>query len=64
MNVPLAAGINAALIDEPGAVLAFDKDVLPRLPAAYRHLAYLQLQGGAHIVDNIPAPNSPEQQVL
>ena len=49
---------------EPGAALAFDKDVLARLPAAYRHLAYLQLQGGARIVDTIPAPNSPEQQAL
>ena len=49
---------------EPGAALSFDKGLLARLPAAYRHLAYLQLQGGARIVDTIPAPNSPEQQAM
>src|SRR5437763_15642049 len=43
---------------DPAARIALDAAVLARYPAGYRHLAYLQAAGGAHITPDLPTPGS------
>jgi hypothetical protein len=43
---------------DPGESLRLDPVELARYPAAYRHIAYLQAAGGAHITPDLPTPGS------
>jgi len=43
---------------DPAAVVRLDAKELARYPAGYRHLAYLQASGGAHITADLPVPGS------
>ena len=43
---------------DPATQLALDPAVLARIPEGYRHLAYMQSQGGATITEGLPTPNS------
>ena len=38
----------------PGAALELDQDLLARFPAGYRYLAYLQVQAGYPVKDDMP----------
>ncbi|WP_213958780.1 MULTISPECIES: nuclear transport factor 2 family protein [unclassified Variovorax] len=42
----------------PGALVTLDPDRLARHPEGYRHLAYLQSDGGARIGTDLPTPHS------
>ena len=43
---------------DPGVTIQLDRELLVKHPEGYRHLAYLQSQGGASITPNLPTPNS------
>ena len=43
---------------DPAARIGLDAAALARYPAGYRHLAYLQAAGGAHITPDLPTPGS------
>jgi hypothetical protein len=43
---------------DPAAHLVLDEARLARYPLGYRHLAYLQEAGGAHITPGLPVPGS------
>ena len=42
----------------PGERLELDEHDLARYPVGYRHLAYFQAAGGAHITPDLPTPGS------
>ncbi|MEJ7687062.1 MAG: nuclear transport factor 2 family protein [Variovorax sp.] len=43
---------------QTGVVLGLDADRLASYPEGYRHLAYLQSEGGARISNDLPTPHS------
>ena len=43
---------------DPAATLQLDPAQLAKHPEGYRHLAYMQAQGGATITEGLPTPNS------
>jgi hypothetical protein len=49
---------------DPQASLKLDSSRLATLPRAYRHIAYVQSQGGARITPDLIEHNSPAQQAL
>lgn len=49
---------------DPQAILKLDSSRLATLPRAYRHIAYVQSQGGARITPDLIEHNSAEQQAL
>lgn len=44
---------------QPGAALDLDAAELARYPAAYRHVAYLQMRGGGRITPDLPTVYDP-----
>jgi SnoaL-like domain len=49
---------------DPAASLTLDPDVLARFPEGYRHLAYLQVQVGYEVKDDMPGLTGPEAKGL
>jgi len=49
---------------DPAARLTLDMQKLATFPAGYRHLAYLQSSGGAHITPDLALHNTPSQEKL
>jgi hypothetical protein len=49
---------------EPGAVVTLDPALLARYPEGYRYLAYLQVQAGYPVKDDMPGLRGPEVEAL
>jgi hypothetical protein len=49
---------------DPAAKLAFDRDLLAQFPEGYRHLAYLQTQGGFNVKPDMPSLKGPAVEAL
>jgi SnoaL-like domain len=49
---------------DPAARLTLDTDLLARFPEGYRHLAYLQVQGGSAVKGDMPGLRGPEVERL
>jgi hypothetical protein len=49
---------------DPAAKLALDRDLLAQFPEGYRHLAYLQAQGGSKVKRDMPGLKGPAVEAL
>lgn len=49
---------------DPAAKLALDHDLLAQFPEGYRHLAYLQTQGGSKVKRDMPGLKGPAVEAL
>jgi hypothetical protein len=49
---------------DPAAKLALDRDLLAQFPEGYRHLAYLQTQGGFKVKRDMPGLKGPAIEAL
>jgi hypothetical protein len=49
---------------DPAAKLALDRDLLAQFPEGYRHLAYLQMQGGSKVKHDMPGLKGPAVEAL
>jgi hypothetical protein len=49
---------------EPSAQVRLDPALLARFPVGYRHLAYMQTQGGQTVNEHLPGLRGPEVEAL